>query len=96
MDQQLENVFEKFNAITEPLLNFLSPAKAASLNSELLTLSPEAAAATASECKAKLLASIAGRVQSLETMKHSVSGDLKVQVQDQIDALVKEVLQTCI
>jgi hypothetical protein len=93
IDQQLETAFLKLNAITEPLLNLLSPTKPASLNSEM---SPEAAAAvTASECKAKLMASIAGRVQSLETMKQSVSGDLKNKVQEHIDALVKEVLQTC-
>lgn len=96
IDQHVESALLRLNAITEPLLNFLSPTKAASLNSDMLTTSPEAAAElTESEYKAKLMASTAGRVQSLESMKQSVSGVLKDKVQEEIDALVKEVLQKC-
>ena len=40
------------------------------------------------------MASFAGQVQSLESMKQSVIGELKDKVQAEIDALVKEALQT--
>ena len=90
IDQQLGNVFDKFNAIADPLLNFLSPAKTASLPS---VQSPEAAALTASQCKEKLLASMAGCVQSFETAKNCASDKLKDKVQEKIDSLVNDMLQ---
>ena len=92
IDQHVESALVRLNAITEPLLNFLSPTKAPSLNSCISTEAP--AALTESECKAKLMASFAGQVQSLESMKQSVIGELKDKVQAEIDALVKEALQT--
>jgi hypothetical protein len=77
-DQQLDAAFSTLSAIAE----YLSPAK-----------TQRAGAGDTEDLKAKRVAALASRVQSLEIAKNSVTGQLKADVQASIDKIVSEMLQ---